>query len=97
MAREPSSAMAKAARSIQRDLNIQLEGSIKSFDDVKKFLDENMEKWREFLGNRPPSEKQLNGVKLIESKLNIEFEGEMTMKDVSEFLDEYLKTALSVK
>lgn len=92
---KPSSKMLKAMRLIQNDLNIKFEGDRDDFTQVKEFLDEHMETWRERIDNAAPSENQLKGVKLIEEKLGITYTGENTRKEVSEFLDSYLSKAFS--
>lgn len=91
---KPSTKMVTVYKDIQLTLGIKFEGDPNSFDDVHKFIDENIEAWRTAKDNQPPSEKQLKGINLITEKLGIEFEG-TTKKEVSEFLDEHLKEALS--
>lgn len=89
----PSAKMMKILKSMQKDLNKPFHGSKDSFDDVSKYIGDNMEAWKESLGNRPPSEKQIKGCELITKALGHEFEGSTT-KEASDFLDEYLKEAI---
>lgn len=93
---KPSKKMVTVYKDIEYTLGIKLEGNPNSFDDVHKFIDENIERWREAKDNQPPSEKQMKGVNLILDRLGIEFEG-TTRKEASEFLDQYLKEAIAKK
>lgn len=87
--------MTKALKNIQSTLGIKFTGDKNSFDDVKAYLDEHMDTYRTTLQSLPPSDKQLNGVKLIEDRLGIRFEGTHTRSSVSEFLNAYLDKAIN--
>ena len=89
---KPSAKMKKGIKIIEENLHIKYTG--KTFDDAKKFLDENLPKLNDidFRESKSPSEKQLKGIHFIESMLGVQFTGS-SMKDASDFLDEYFDQA----
>lgn len=89
---KPTAKMKKGVKLIQDNLGIMC--TDKSFEGVKKFLDENLSKLEgvDFREKRQPSEKQMKGVAFIEKMLNVEFTGS-SMKDASDFLDEHFEEA----
>jgi len=89
--------MKKVLKYIETDLGIKFEGSKKDFDEVHSFIDEHIDKWREFKDSQPPSEGQLKGVKIIEDSLGITYNGLQTRKEISEFLSEHLEEAMEAK
>lgn len=91
---EPSAKMKRAIKLIESTLKLKYKG--KTFDDAKKFLDENLPKLDgvDFRESKVPSEKQEKGIKLVNDMLGIEFTG-TSMADASKFLEQYLDKAIS--
>ena len=94
---EPSPKMKKVLKYIESDLGIKFEGSKKSFDDVKEFIDEHIEEWKKFKDNQEPSEGQTKGLKMIEENLGINYSGALNRNEVSRFLSEHLDKAFEAK
>ena len=77
---KPSQKQIDYLRSIEKNKNVVFLGDINSRKDVMAFLDEHTSK--------APSEKQLNLISIIESRLNVKYEGH-SIKEASEFINTY--------
>lgn len=87
-----SASMKKGIKACERILGVKYSG--KTFDDAKKFLDENLEKIKDkdMRDYMEPSEKMWKGIGFITQMTGLEFTGS-TMKEASEFIARNLDKA----
>ena len=90
-----SSSMKKGIKACEVMLGIKYSG--KSFDDAKKFLDENLPKIqdKDMRDYMEPSDKMWKGIGFITQMTGEEFHG-TTMKEASEFISRNLDKAKNI-
>lgn len=90
-----STSMKKGIKACEKILGIKYTG--KSFDEAKKFLDENLEKIKDkdIRDYIEPSDKMWKGIGFITQMTGIEFTG-TTMKEASEFISRNLDKAKTI-
>lgn len=91
-----SSSMKKGIRACEIILGIKYSG--KTFDEAKKFLEENLPKikGKDIRDYLEPSEKMYKGIGFITQMLGVEFKGS-TMKEASDFISDNMSKAVSVQ
>lgn len=86
--------MKKGIKVCETILGIKYKG--KSFDEAKKFLEENLPKieGKDIRAYKEPSKKMWDGIALITQELRVEFTG-TTMLDASNFIGKYMEKAIA--